>query len=92
LGIEEMMDVAKANGMEFDAFQKEFIVHCEKDYGVVIFLTVYKHTAYAKPPKDGKVRSLDPDYRWITVASQLLVPKPSAVDSHPIRYSVIYSA
>jgi len=92
LSSEEMINVAKANGMELDTFRNEFTIHSEKDYGVVIFLTVYEHTAYAKPSKDGKVRSLDADYRWLTVASQLLVPKPSALDIRPIRYSVIYSA
>jgi hypothetical protein len=92
LSLDEMIDAAKVNDMEFDMFRNEFIIHSEKDYGVAIFLAVYKHTAYAKPPKDGKVRFLDPDYRWLTIASQFLVPKPSAIDTRPIRYAVIYSA
>jgi len=90
LSCEEMTDIAKANNMELDTFQKEFIIHREKDYGVVIFLTVYEHTAYSQPPKGDEVRSLNPDYRWLAVAYQLLIPKPSAVGTRPIRYSLIY--
>jgi hypothetical protein len=93
LSMEEMKDIAKANNMELDTFREKFIISSGEDYGAAIFLIVYEHTAYAKPPKDDKVRPLNPDYRWLTIASQLLVPKPSvAGDTPPVKYSVIYSA
>jgi len=91
LSNEEIHELAKMNHLRFDTFQKRFIVHKKKEYGVGIFVTVYDHTMYSNPPGDGKVRSLNPDYRWLTVAHQLLIPKPSAKDVRPISYPVIYS-
>ena len=92
LSNEEMQNLAKSNHMRMDTFVKRFIIHREKDYGVGIFHVVYEHTIYSKPPADGKVRSLNPDYRWLTVVHQLLVPIPSVKDLRPIEYPVIYSA
>ncbi len=91
LSNEEIQELAKINHLRFDTFQKRFIIHREKEYGVGIFLTVYGDTIYSNPPGDGKVRSLNPDYRWLTVDHQLLIPKPSAKDVRPISYPVIYS-
>ena len=92
LSQEEITVIAKENQMRVDTFQRQFVIHREKEYGVVIFLTIYKHTIYSMPPADGKVRSLHPDYRWVTVGYQLLIPKPSVMEARPINYSMIYSS
>ncbi|MEW6378492.1 MAG: hypothetical protein AB1611_02660 [bacterium] len=91
LNSEEMAQVAKANNMALDAFQNGFLIHREEDYGVAIFLITYERTIHSKPPADGKSRPLNPDYRWLTIACQLLIPKPSVADVRPVRYSVGYA-
>lgn len=92
LSNEEMEVLAKANRLRPDTLINRFIIHQEKDYGVGIFLVVYGHTPFSKPPADGKVRSLNPDYRWLTVAHQFLIPKPSMKDVRPVSYPIIYAS
>ncbi|MEW5803432.1 MAG: hypothetical protein AB1847_15165 [bacterium] len=90
LSSDEMISIARANHMEFDIFREKFTIHSEKDYGVAILLIVYEHTTHSTPQKGGRVRLLNPDSRWLTIACQLLIPQPMAVETRPIRHSEIY--
>ncbi|MGA1875067.1 MAG: hypothetical protein ACMUIA_05630 [bacterium] len=88
---QDMQKLARMNHMRFKTFQNHFIIHKEKEYGVGILLVVYEHTAHSKPPADGRIRPLNPDYRWLAVAHQFLMPRPSVKDTRPINYRMIYT-
>jgi len=87
----EMDRLAAENNLDFDYFVDRYLVDIQDDYGVGIFQVVYRNTTYSKPPDDGKLRKLRPDYQWLTVSNQLIIPLPGNPDTYPISYSTIYS-
>ncbi len=91
LPIEEIFRLAAENRVKFDSFVKRFLVDIQDDYGVGVFQVVYRNTIHSKPPEDGKLRELRPDYQWLTVSDQLLFPLRGHHDIYPIPYSTIYS-
>jgi hypothetical protein len=76
--------------MSFDSFVERYLVDMRDDYGVGMFQVVYRPALHAKPPEDGKLRKLRPDYQWLTVTSQLLIPLPPYSETYPVPYSTIY--
>ena len=66
------------------------MVESQDTYGVGILHVTYQNTIPSKPPEDGKLRSLKPDYQWLTVSNQLLIPLPGNPEVYPIPYSTIY--
>ncbi|UCG11900.1 MAG: hypothetical protein JSU72_15480 [Deltaproteobacteria bacterium] len=91
LPVEEISRLANENRMEFDKLVERFIVNMEDDYGIGIFQVVYRNTVHSKPPEDGRLRKLKPDYQWLTVSDQLLIPMPGNLEVYPIPYSTIYA-
>lgn len=90
-----MADVSrlvKENNMRFDKFVERYLLDMDKDNGVGLLHVVYRNAAHSKPPEDGKLRKLQPEYQWLTVADQLLIPLPGNQDSQAIRYHTIYTA
>jgi len=86
----EISRVAAENNMSVDSFVERYLVDMRDDYGVGMFQVVYRPTFHAKPPEDGKLRKLRPDYQWLTVTSQLLIPLPAYFETYPVPYSTIY--
>lgn len=91
LPTEEISGLAAECRMKFDNFVERFIADIQDDYGVGVFEVVYRNTIHSKPPEDGKLRELKPDYQWLTVSDQLLVPLRGYTDVYPIPYSTIYT-
>ncbi len=88
---EEISRLAAESRMKFDNFLERFMVDIQDDYGVGVFQVVYRNTIHSKPPEDGKIRELKPDYQWLTVSDQLLMPLRGHTDVYPIPYSTIYT-
>ena len=63
----------------------------QKDHGVAILQVVYSNSIHSKPPEDSKLRRLWPEYQWLNVSDQKLIPI-DAPDIDPITYNTIYSA
>ena len=91
LSIPEIFRLAAENRIEFDSFVERYLVDIQDDYGVGIFQVVYRNTNFSKPPEDGRLRKLRPDYQWLTVTNQLLIPVPGYPEIYPVSYSTIYS-
>jgi hypothetical protein len=91
LPIEDVSRVAAENRIGFDNFVDRYLIDIQDDYGVGVFQVVYRNTIYSKPPEDGKVRKLSPDYMWLTVSDQLLMPLRNYTEVYPIPYSTIYA-
>jgi hypothetical protein len=91
LPIGEVSRLANENRMDFDNFVERYLMDLQDDHGVAILQVVYHNTVYSKPPEDGKLRTLQPDYQWLTVSNQFLMPLPVNPESYPIVYSTIYT-
>jgi hypothetical protein len=89
--ISEIEQIVAEQKISIEKFREHFLVDIQDDYGVGVLQVVYSNSIYSKAPEDGKLRKLWPEYQWINVTKQLLVPIES-VDIYPIPYSTIYSA
>jgi len=74
-----------------DEFINLYLIDRTSEYGVGIFLVTYKHNEHSRPPVDGRVRELNPDFQWLNVDLQLLVPPPTSGDARPIPCSRVYT-
>ena len=91
LPTEEIFRLAAENRMKFDKFVERFLVDIQDEYGVGVFQVVYRNTIHSKPPEDGKLRELKPDFQWLTVSDQLLLPLRDRHNIYPVPYSTIYT-
>lgn len=87
----EIQELAHAKEMREQDFVAAYLIDRMPDYGVGIFLANYGRNEHSLPPGDGKLRELNPDYQWLNVDLQLLVPPPSSPDVRPIPISKIYA-
>ncbi len=91
LGNKEIEEIAQSREMNESDFVKSYLIDRTAEYGVGIFLVTYARNEHSLPPPDGKLRELNPDYQWLNVDLQLLVPPPSSGDVRPIPLSKVYA-
>jgi hypothetical protein len=91
LSKQDMKDLAQTVKMDEERFASSYLIDTTPDYGVGIFLVTYKHNEHSMPPLDGKLRELNPDYQWLNVNLQLLVPPPASGDARPVHCSRVYT-
>jgi hypothetical protein len=84
--------LANENHLSINAFRDRYLIDMCDTYGVAALHVVYRNSAFSKPPEDNKLRRLRPDYQWLTISDQLILPNPDHPDACPLRYSTIYSA
>lgn len=89
--MKDIFELSAANGMKCDIFIERYLIDIKDEYGVGILQAVHRNTNVSKPPEDGRIRRLRPDYQWLTINEQLLMPLASHWDQPPIPYSTIYS-
>jgi hypothetical protein len=87
----EISDLAGELGTEESNFISSYLIDKTEKYGVGIFLVTYDHNEHSTPPVDGKLRELNPDYQWLKVDLQLLVPPPCVGEASPIPLSKVYT-
>jgi hypothetical protein len=92
LSKDEISQLVAANGLKHNHFIERYLVDVQEDHGVGILQVVHRNSIYSKPPEDGKLRKLRPDYQWLTISDQLLVPILDYQDTAPLPFSTIYSA
>jgi len=86
----DLAELAAGNEMKEDDFNDAYLIDRTPEYGVGIFLVTYSRNEHSLPPPDGKLRELNPDYQWLKVDLQLLVPPPASGDVRPIPISRVY--
>jgi len=89
--IAEIIKLAEEHKIQFDNFIDRYMIDIGDECGVAILNVVYRNSIYSKPPEDGKIRRLRPDYQWLSVHDQLILPLPNQQDAYPVRYNTIYS-
>lgn len=88
-------DIIKSGNISSDMtpgrFIKNYVVAREGDSYISIFNARYAKTIHALPPEGGKLRELNPDINWLTVASECIMPKPFVKKHGPVQYKMIYA-
>lgn len=88
---QDLFQLAESSGLGLDRFGERFLVDMDDDFGVGILHVSYRNSIYSKPPEDGKLRKLRPDYQWLSISDQLLIPLPGFPETGPVPYSVVYT-
>jgi hypothetical protein len=88
---DEMQQVAEVNDLSLRTFKKNYCVGKKGRKGICIFQATYGLTNYARPPDDGKLREINPDVNWLTVADQHFLPKPGVGKYPPLPINLIYT-
>jgi hypothetical protein len=91
LSNQEIKELAHTVKLKQQDFLDSYLIDKTPDYGVGIFLVSYERNEHSLPPLDGKPRDLNPDYQWLNVDLQLLVPPPVKGDARPIPLSRVYA-
>jgi len=87
----DISQIIDEHNFSFEKFRDIFLLDMQNDHGVAILQVIYSNSIHSKPPEDGKLRRLWPEYKWLNVSDQKLIP----IDSHdidPVTYNTIYSA
>jgi hypothetical protein len=87
----DMKELAQKVNLNEKEFEEAYLIDKTPGYGVGLFLVTYDRNEHSTPPPDGKLRDLNPDYRWLNVDLQLLVPPPWRGNVRPIHFSRVYA-
>jgi hypothetical protein len=87
----DIKELSQSAKLSEEQFINSYFIDYNDEYGVGIFLVTYEHNEHSTPPNDGKLRELNPDYQWLNVDLQLLVPPPNKGDARPLHYSRVYT-
>ncbi len=81
--------LARREGLKVDNFRSKYLYPAEgADVG--ISEASYVYTVHSLPPRDGKLRKLNPAYNWLRLKEELLRPKSEETGARPISYHWIY--
>ena len=87
----DIKELALAAKLSEKDFQAAYLIDRTAKYGVGIFQVTYSRNEHSLAPQDGKLRDLNPDYQWLNVDLQLLVPPPWSGDARPLPLSRVYT-
>lgn len=87
----EMNRVAEANNMQIRDFKKNYMIDRHNKGGLFIFHTSYAYNSHALPPETGKLRELKPEFYWLSVGDQQILPLPKVWEFRPLKYNLIYT-
>ena len=83
--------LSQKEGMEMESFRSSYLYPAD-GYDLGISEAVYTHTAFSKPPEDGKLRRPKPAYNWLKLRDEFLHPKDTSLHLRPISYNWVYAA
>ncbi len=87
----QIKELAHIAGITQNSFTKNYVVaRLGKSY-VCILHVRYDYTSHALPSEGGRLRELNFDTNWLTVAQEQIIPKPSVSRYAPIPYKLIYA-
>ncbi len=86
----EVKKLADMVNITQSSFTKNYVVARNKKKFVCILNVKYNLTNHALPPADRKLRELNLETNWLTVAEEHILPKPSTLKYPPILYKMVY--
>ncbi|MEH0022756.1 MAG: hypothetical protein V6Z89_24110 [Desulfobacter sp.] len=88
---EQVKNLADLAEITQNSFTKNYVVARQRKSYVCILNVRYDHTIHALPSEGGRLRELNYDNNWLTVAEEHILPKPSVNKYAPIPYKMIYA-
>lgn len=80
----------ESNNLSEESFRQGYALGESDEFFDVILYVSYKHTEWGTPPSDGKLRILKPDYAWLVVDMEMILPTPHAVSYRPLHVKWVY--
>ncbi|MCD6569097.1 MAG: hypothetical protein J7L53_00135 [Deltaproteobacteria bacterium] len=80
------------NNLSIKAFRQGYVLGETDTFFAVILFILYRHTKWGLPPPDGKLRILRPDYSWLGVDIELVLPLPHSEGFRPLPIKWVYKA
>jgi len=82
--------VMENNGITESGFRQGYVLgESENAFDVLLFV-IYKHTEWGTPPADNKLRILRPDYSWLVLDMEMVLPKTDASTYRPLQVKWVY--
>ena len=88
---EDFARLGVENGIDPDKVIEKYTIDRDEEGCVGILHVLYRSFPHAKPTDTGKIRRLRPEYHWLSISDQLLIPLPADQVSQPLRYQTVYS-
>ena len=88
---DQVKALADLAGISQNSFTKNYVVARQGRSYVCILNARYDYTSHAMPSEGGRLRELNFDTNWLTVAEEHVLPKPSVTRYEPIPYKMIYA-
>ncbi len=89
--IADIAKLAEENNISPAKFIAKYTIDHDQESCISILHVLYRYSLHANPPDTGKLRSVRPEYHWLNISEQLLIPLPSEQELQPLRYQTIYS-
>ncbi len=90
LSVQEVKKLAESINITQNTFTKNYVIARNKGNFVCILNVRYNYTSHALAPADRKLRELNFDTNWLTVAEEHILPKPSVLKYPPIPHKMVY--
>jgi hypothetical protein len=91
LSVEQVKTLVEIAQIPQTSFTKNYVVARQRKSYVCILHVRYDYTSHALPSEGGRLRELNFDTNWITVAQEHILPKPSVTKYAPIPFKMIYA-
>ncbi|MCG8684436.1 MAG: hypothetical protein MI892_06150 [Desulfobacterales bacterium] len=91
LKADQVKNLAQIADIPQNTFTKNYVVARQGRSYVCILNVRYDYTSHALPSEGGRLRELNFDTNWLTVAEEHILPKPSVTRHAPIPYKMIYA-
>lgn len=88
---EQVKELAQLAGISQSSFTKNYVVARQGKSYICILNVRYDYTSHALPSEGGRLRELNFDTNWLTVAQEHILPKPGVNRYAPIPYKMIYA-
>ncbi|MDD9303665.1 MAG: hypothetical protein HUK40_15510 [Desulfobacter sp.] len=88
---DQVNKLAELGGIPRNSFTKNYVVARQGKFYVCILNVRYDYTSHALPSEGGRLRELNFDTNWLTVAQEHILPKPAVIKYPPIPYKMIYA-
>ena len=82
--------IIEINRITPEAFRLGYVLGESEGFYDVMLFVIYKHTEWGQPPLDGKLRIIKPDFSWLAVDREMILPLSHALSSQPLVLKWIY--
>lgn len=90
LSVDQIKALAELAQISQNSLTKNYVIARQNRSYICIFNVRYDYTSHSLPSEGGRLRELNFDTNWLTVAEEHILPKPRVLKYAPIPYKMIY--